>query len=62
MSSESNIRLGVDNYSVLRNALKSLTTKIRVREKISNIIDIEVWAPFIDSPNIFFNLIRKARI
>ncbi len=62
MSSKSNIFLEVDNYSVLRDALRSPITKIRTREKVFNTVDIEVWAPFIGSPNIFSNLARKARI
>jgi hypothetical protein len=62
ISSESNIRPEVNNYSVLRDALRFPTTKIRARKKISNAADAEIWASFMGFPNIFFNLIRKIRI
>jgi hypothetical protein len=62
MSSESNIRLGVSNCLILRGVLRFPTIKIRVREKISNVTDAEMWAPFMGSPNVFSNLARKTRI
>jgi hypothetical protein len=59
---ELNIFPGVDNCLVLRGALRFPTIKIRVREKVSNAADVEIWAPFIGSPNVSSNLARKARI